>query len=137
MIVILDASAVIELILKRNHSEQIEEIISNCSKVITTDLYKAEITNVFWKYVKADLLCKTDAVTFLNFGIDIIDEYFDIAPYSIEALNEALRLKHSTYDMLYLTLAKRTGGILLTLDKKLSCIAKNEGIETPVLVDNT
>jgi predicted nucleic acid-binding protein len=32
--------------------------------------------------------------------------------------------------MLYLTLARRTGAILLTLDKPLNTIAEKEGIET-------
>jgi predicted nucleic acid-binding protein len=45
-------------------------------------------------------------------------------------MNEAIRLDYSAYDMLYLTLARRTGALLLTLDKPLNRIAKREGIET-------
>ena len=133
MIVVLDTSAAIELILNRKHSAEIKKVLTNCSKIITSDLYKAEITNVFWKYVKAQLLIKTDAVSYITFAQNLIDEYYDIAPFSLECLNEALRLKHSTDDMLYLTLAKRSGGILLTLDKKLSSLAILEGIESPLL----
>jgi predicted nucleic acid-binding protein len=43
-------------------------------------------------------------------------------------MNEAIRLDYSAYNMLYL--ARRTGALLLTLDKPLNRIAKKEGIET-------
>jgi predicted nucleic acid-binding protein len=45
-------------------------------------------------------------------------------------LNEAIRLDYSAYDMLYLTLARSTGALLLTLDQPLNKIARKEGIET-------
>ena len=38
-------------------------------------------------------------------------------------------LDHSAYDLFYLILARRTGAKLLTLDKKLSSLAINEGID--------
>lgn len=132
MIVVLDTSAGVDLILHGKHSNEIKKLLNYCSKVITSDLYKAETTNVFLKYVKADLISKRDAVTCINFSQSLIDEYYNISEFSIECLNEALRLDHSIYDMLYLTLAKRSGGVLLTVDKKLSKLAANEGIETPI-----
>lgn len=133
MIVVLDTSAAVELILKRQYSSMIKNILTTCNKVITSDLFKAESTNVFWKYMKAGLISKQDSVTYINYSHKLIDDYYDIAPFSIECLNEAIRLDYSTYDMLYLTLAKRTGGVLLTLDKKLTRIAIAEGIDTPIL----
>ncbi|GHU95390.1 hypothetical protein FACS189479_08920 [Spirochaetia bacterium] len=38
-------------------------------------------------------------------------------------------MDYSAYDMLYLTLARRTGATLITLDKLLNSIAEKEGIE--------
>lgn len=137
MIIVLDTSAATDLILHGKHSEKIKALLDNCEKVITSELYKAETTNVFWKYVKADLISKSDAVTCITLSQNLIDEYYDISDFSIECLNEALRLDHSTYDMLFLTLAKRSGGTLLTVDKKLSKLASKEGIDTPILGDYT
>ena len=136
MITVLDTSAAANLILKSKYTDRIKMFLSESSKVITSELYKAETTNVFWKYVKAGLIPKNDAVSFITLSHELIDEYYDISPFSIECLNEALRLNHSTYDMLYLTLAKRTGGILLTVDKSLSRLAKKEGIDSPILGDS-
>ncbi len=48
----------------------------------------------------------------------------------MESLNEAIRLNHSAYDMLYFTLARRFGAVLITLDKKLMSLAKSEDIKT-------
>ena len=58
----------------------------------------------------------------------MIDEYVDIAENNFEALHEAMRLEHTVYDMLYLTLARRTGSALVTLDKRLAALAEQEKI---------
>jgi predicted nucleic acid-binding protein len=63
---------------------------------------------------------------------NLIDDYTGISENIIEAMNEAIRVEHSVYDMLYLTLARRTGAMLLTMDKKLLGLAKKEGIATTV-----
>jgi predicted nucleic acid-binding protein len=55
--------------------------------------------------------------------------FIPISENNVEALNEAMRLGYSVYDMLYLILARRTGAILLTLDGPLNKIAEKEGIE--------
>ena len=128
MIIVLDASAAIEIALNRSKSKHFRTYLSNCQKVITSDLYKAEITNVFWKYVKARLISREVGGSLLDLSLNLIDEYYDISQYSTEAYYESLRLDHSSYDMFYFTLARRTGGKLLTLDKKLKLIAEKEGI---------
>ncbi len=135
MIMVLDTSAAVELLLQRDHSNQIREFLTSSSKVITSDLYKAEITNVFWKYVKGGYITKQEANTYIGLGLHLIDEFYDISDFAIDSLHEALRLKHSTYDMLYLTLAKRSGGALLTMDKKLALLAASENIELPLCLD--
>ena len=58
-----------------------------------------------------------------------MDEFHDISENNHESLMESVRLNHSSYDMLYFTLARRTGALLLTVDKKLISLAKKENIE--------
>jgi predicted nucleic acid-binding protein len=82
-----------------------------------------------WKYCKADLLVKNDANKILFLAENLIDEFIDISENNNESLNEAIRLNHSTYDMLYFTLARRTGATLMTLDSRLNSLAKKEGID--------
>ena len=130
MIVVLDASAGIEIVLNRSQSSQLKKKISDCRKVITSDLYKAEVTNVIGKYVRAGLISDEKGYDLLNLALALVDEYHDISEYSTESLHESIRLNHSSYDMLYFTLARRSGALLLTLDKKLIEIALREGVET-------
>jgi len=129
MIVVLDASAGIEIALTRSDAQKFEKIIEKASKVISSELYKAETANVLWKYYSAGLLNKEEVLKRLKYCDDLIDEYIDISDNNEEALIEGIRIKHSVYDLLYLVIARRSGAILLTQDKKLKNIAKDNGID--------
>ncbi len=130
MTIVLDASAGIEIVLNRKRSAGLKKYISNSQKVISTDLYKAEVTNVIWKYIKADLISKQKGNDLLMLSLNLIDEYHDLSQFCTESLHESIRLNHSSYDMFFLTLARRSGAVLLTMDAKLQKLAENEGIET-------
>jgi len=129
MIVVLDASAGIEIALSRHNAELYEMKIEKASKVMTSELYKAETANVLWKYNIAGLLNREEVQKRLRYCDELIDEYINISENSEEALNEGMRMKHSVYDLLYLVIARRNGAILLTQDKKLKKIAKEAGVE--------
>lgn len=129
MIVVLDASAGIEIGLGRDNSQKYKNAFEEASNVITSDLYKAEVANVLWKYVKAKLLTKDVALQRLQYCLNLIDEYIDITENNQESLIESIRIDNSVYDALYLTLARRNGAILITQDKKLKKIAKEQGID--------
>ena len=128
MIIVLDASAAIEIVLDRPRAGDFDLQLLKADKVITSDLYKAETANVIWKYIQANLLKADQAIRSLELCSGLIDEFYDISENNEEAVNEAIRLNHSTYDLLYLTLARRTGALLLTLDKRLNNIAEEHGI---------
>lgn len=130
MTVVLDASAGIEIGLGRDNSQIYKESLEQASKVISSDLYKAEVTNVLWKYVKAKFLTKDVALQRLQYCLNLVDEYLDISDNNQESLIESIRIDHSVYDVLYLTIARRNGAILITQDKKLKDIAREQGIET-------
>jgi len=128
MIVVLHASAGIEIGLGRDNSQRYKELIEQASKVITSDLYKSEITNVLWKYFKAKLLTKDVALQRLEYCLNLVDEYIDITDNNQESLIESIWIDHSVYDVLYLTIARRNGAILITQDKRLKDVAKELGI---------
>ncbi|MEJ5187650.1 MAG: type II toxin-antitoxin system VapC family toxin [Breznakiellaceae bacterium] len=129
MIVVLDASAGIEIGLGRENSQRYREIVKQASTVISSALYKAEVANVLWKYVKAKLLSKDVALQRLQYCTDLIDEFVDIGNNNQESFLESIRIDLSVYDMLYLTLARRNGALLITQDKRLTEKAKELGIE--------
>ena len=129
MIIVIDASAGIEIVLERSKSSVFGQKILSARKVITSDLYKIEVANVIWKYVKANLLDKNKANMTLELTQGLVDEFINISENNEEAMNESIRTGHSTYDLLYFTLARRYGASLMTLDAKLKELAENAGID--------
>jgi predicted nucleic acid-binding protein len=129
MIIVIDASAGIEIVLERSRSSVLNQKILSARKVITSDLYKIEVANVIWKYVKANLLDKNKANMTLELTQGLVDEFINISENNEEAMNESIRTGHSTYDLLYFTLARRYGASLMTLDAKLKELAENSGID--------
>jgi predicted nucleic acid-binding protein len=129
MIIVIDTSAGIEIVLERSKSTIFNQKILSARKVITSDLYKIEAANVIWKYVKANLLDKNKANKILELTQGLVDEFIDISENNEEAMNESIRTGHSTYDLLYFTLARRYGASLMTLDTKLKELAENSGID--------
>jgi len=129
MIVVLDANAGIEIALDLPRASQFNLFVESADKVITSNLYKAEIANVIWKYVKAGLIPKSSASEKLELAQGLIDEFVDCSENNDESLNESIRIGHSVYDMLYFTLARRTGAKMLTVDKKLKEICEKSGVD--------
>ena len=72
---------------------------------------------------------RKDAQVRLSEAISLIDEIHPSDDLVVEAFNEAVRLNHSAYDMLYLVLARRTGSTLFTLDKELQEACLETGVD--------
>jgi predicted nucleic acid-binding protein len=71
---------------------------------------------------------KDECIKLLELSVNLVDEFVLIDRDYAEALNEAIRLDYSAYDMLYLILARNNGAVLLTCDGPLNRIAEKEGI---------
>jgi predicted nucleic acid-binding protein len=130
MIIVLDSNAAIEVVLKRKKGTVFRELIEASEKTITSEFFRIETANVIRKYHKGNYITKEETNKLLELSENLIDEFVLISENNLEALNEAIRLDYSAYDMLYLTLARRTGALLITLDQRLNEIAEQEGIET-------
>ncbi|MDR1248297.1 MAG: type II toxin-antitoxin system VapC family toxin [Treponema sp.] len=130
MITVIDSNAAIEIVLKWEKGEVFRQYIESSEKTIISEFFRIEVANVIRKYYKGNYIKKEDCHKLLELSENLIDEFVPIAENNLEALHEAMRLDYSAYDMLYLTLARRTGAALMTLDGPLNKIAEKEGIET-------
>jgi predicted nucleic acid-binding protein len=128
MIVVLDSNAAIEVVLKREKG-YVFRTLENAEKTIISAFFRIEVANVIRKYYKGNYIKREESDAILELSESLIDEFVPVSENNREALNEAIRLDYSAYDMLYLNLARRTGAILLTLDKPLNAITEKEGIE--------
>jgi len=130
VIVVLDSNAAIEIILKREKGKTFRKLIEDSEKTVSSEFFRIETANVIRKYYQGKYITKTDCNKLLELAENLIDEFIPIKENCLEALNEAIRLNYSAYDMLYLTIARRMGAVLVTLDHPLNSIAKKEGTET-------
>jgi predicted nucleic acid-binding protein len=124
MIVVLDVSAAIEIILRKEKLELFNSTYSKASWVIAPHLYISEITNVLWKCHKAKMLSHDDCIQYVQDGIDLIDDFVDAIDYWKESLAEGIKNNHSIYDMYYAVLARRNDATLITNDGALAKVCK-------------
>jgi predicted nucleic acid-binding protein len=124
MIVILDVSATIEIIFHKDKKEKFEKAYQSSKWIIAPDLYVSEITNVLWKYYKANMFSHEDCIQYVEDGINLIDDFIGAKELWKEALGESIKNNHSVYDMLYAILARRNDATLITNDKPFSEVCK-------------
>jgi len=125
MMVVLDASAAIEIALENGSADYFQEIIMNSDLVIAPDTFPSEITNIFWKYGFYSEMDKEKCENGIDYCLDLIDDYIDTKSICREVFFESINNEHSSYDIFYLVVARRHNAGILTKDKKMINIAKN------------
>ena len=122
MIAVLDASAAIELILARSAANELSQLISEAELVLAPDLYIAEVSNALWKHANAS----GDPAPYqelLDDAIALPDDTVDSASLYREAFALSVKHQHPVYDALYLVVARRNSGKILTVDRRLRSLA--------------
>jgi predicted nucleic acid-binding protein len=124
MIVVLDASAAIEIALNKSSAPFFKKTLLQSEVVLAPDTYPSEITNVFWKYGNFSGLSPELCEKGITYCIDLIDDYIPTVDLCKEVLAESLRTGHSAYDLFYLVVARRNSAGILSMDKKMMTIAR-------------
>ena len=122
MICVLDASAAVEIALKKSGAIDLINRMMAADKVIAPALFFAEVGNVFRKYVQGGYLDKRQGFELYQTAIRMVDEFADIQTINEEAVHEAMRMNHSVCDLLYLVRARRNGAKLITCDQRLQIL---------------
>ena len=132
--IVLDASAAVRMALKQA-SPNVVDAVSNADVIASAPFFAFEVTNAFWKYVRARLL-NTDlakaavAETLALVNDDPIGRLgASTSALAEEAFAEACRLDHPVYDLVYAVLARRLSAPLVTCDGRLASVADTLGIE--------
>ena len=133
MIAVLDASAAVELAVGRPRSQAVRSVLVEAELVLAPDLYVSEVANVFWKYVRARLLEQEDAVVALDSTIALVDEFVGGIDLYREALAFASQFEHPVYDAMYAVLARRNVAALITVDERLTKLARRAKLEVAKL----
>jgi len=130
VIVVLDASAALEVVLKRKHSSQLISFLSEADWVITPMLFISEVSNAIWKYHRFANLSLGMCERCLEQAIALPDEFFSERELYREAFMLSCMVNHPVYDAIYLVLARRNNGVLLSLDQKLTQLAKGLSVRS-------
>ncbi len=129
MIIVLDVSAAVEIILKKEKKERFNGYFKEAKWVIAPDLFVSEISNVFWKYYKAKQLSHEDCIQYVEDGLAMVDDFIEGKTLWKEALGESIKNMHSVYDMFYAVVTRRNDAKLLTNDNALYELCKKTGID--------
>ncbi|MBC2714404.1 MAG: type II toxin-antitoxin system VapC family toxin [Desulfobacteraceae bacterium] len=128
MIIILDASAAVEIILQRQKGRALHRYIEDADWILAPGLFIAEVTNVFWKYYQLGDMSLEQCEKAVEYAIALPDEYSNDLTLYRESFSLGGLVGKPVFDMFYLVLARRNNGYLITLDKKLMNIAKDNSI---------
>jgi len=126
---VLDTNAAIAIMKKTPEGLAFIGLIKENEKVIAPQLYLAEITNALRKHVRAGDYTLELAHALQIESVNLVDEFIDMRENCTEALDESMRNDHSLYDMFYLTLARRYGATLFTLDRRLIALCEKLRID--------
>jgi predicted nucleic acid-binding protein len=129
MTAVLDVSAAIEILMKKEKADLFGKIYQDASWIIAPELFIAEVSNVLWKYEKANIIAHEACIQYTEAGISLVDDYCDLKELWKEAQGEGIKNSHSVYDMYYAILARRNDAVLLTNDKQLAALCKKLKIQ--------
>ena len=126
--VVVDACAAINIVSGQDTHDELLGAIRAASVAITPMLFTTEVANALTGYVKKGIFTAAEVIDRYGQALSLIDEVVADAEFGTEALAEAVRVEHPTYDLIYAILARRTGSALLTCDRRLAKLAQDLGI---------
>ena len=113
MTIVLHASAAYDLLTEANCRDK----IAGADDLIAPDLIVPELLNARWNVARSG-----EAAPTLQRAIDFLERMrlLPSLPYAADAAGLAEALDHPMYDCLYVAVAQREQGKLLTIDDRLS-----------------
>ena len=130
MIAVLDTSAAVEVVLKRESSALFNDFLAEADLVIAPTLLITEATNVFWKYQKFSDFPYDKCEKSIDRIVSLPDEYVNEMQLYRESFKFGCMLDQLVYDMIYLVLARLSSATLLTMDQRLVDYAEKAEVNT-------
>ena len=135
--IVLDACAVVEMARQTEEGMALQQLILRDEKALSCDLLRAEAASVFRKLTRTEGLSAGLAERYYAEALALVDEFHPLEDLQSEALRESIRFGHSTYDLFYFVLARRTGATLITTDRRLMRLCGEHGVNCIDEVDLT
>ncbi len=130
---VIDASVAVKWFLPESHGEAALRLLDPDHELLAPDLIWAEVTNVLWKRRRRGEIAPATArgilADFRRFPLRIAPA----GPMIEQAFAIADQLARSVYDCLYLALARRAQGRLVTADRRLYAAAAGSPLAASLL----
>ncbi|MCU0881764.1 MAG: type II toxin-antitoxin system VapC family toxin [Hyphomonadaceae bacterium] len=112
----LDASALVALLVDEPVSDLVRSHTANASSIVFLNLCLVETGNALWKLVRRGSLSRAGAIDLLDGARLLADTVEQDHLHAVEALDLAAKLDHPVHDCLYAVAARRIGARLVTCD---------------------
>ena len=116
---IIDASVVAAALFAEEHATLARKILSGTAKLYAPDFITVEIATVIWKRYRRKEITTNEAMDLLTDADSLPVMKIPVSDLTASALQLAMRTDRSIYDCLYLALAVRTAGVMITVDQRL------------------
>lgn len=127
--IVLDACAALEMVRQTVNGKALFALLTPHERIASSALIRAELCSALWQHVRAGSYTVEEAKVLLRRALALVTDMHDTGENCMESLTEAVRLEHSPYDLFYLTLARRLGATLFTLDKQLARLCERQGVD--------
>ena len=115
---IVDASVAVKWFLPEAHSQEAQRLLNGIHILFVPDLVFSEVGNILWKRVRVGDITSEEAHNILQTFGTLPLQVSPSWPLTLAALEIACRLQRTVYDSLYLALAVREQGVMVTADEK-------------------
>lgn len=123
MRLVLDTSAVVNIVLRTAQAPALMSILEQADRVIAPSLLHSELGNTLWKAVRFAGLDTAQAMNHYEDAIALVDEFILDETVMRLAIRNAVQHAHPVYDMVFVAAAQQHGCSLLSVDRKLVALA--------------
>jgi len=117
---VIDASVLVKMFFKEEHSETSTHLIENASELLAPDFLWAEVVHVVWKRLRRREIGAADATDLVNMMLRVPVTTCGCFELADAAFELATRTGCAVYDGLYVALAVRENIPLVTGDQRLA-----------------
>ena len=134
---VLDASVVVKLVVTETGTVESLDAFERPLRWLAPRLMVVEVASALRQKAVSHALSPVQAADALAATLDAVADgvirLADDEALVQAALNLALALNHKLPDCLYLALAEREGGLLVSADRKLVALARRRGIDVAAI----
>jgi len=127
MRLVVDASVAVKWLVAEENTDIADHLAAHEQELHAPRLMASETANALWRKALMGQIERTEASTAMRLLTDMPVNWNDDEAVGADALRLALALDHPVYDCVYLALAHRIGGVVVTADRRFkTAVASTE-----------